>query len=517
MYKRILGAALLIAGFSANQAKAQGYEIKVSIKNSKDSICLLTKYTWEQPYKVDTAKVDKAGNMTFKGKTALEKGIYSIYSPKKGALYFDFIVNESQKLTITTDTVNFYDKMKIVGPKENTDFVEFVKFMGSKNMERMSYEKEVKAKKTADSTKLMTAKTTELFKDIRKYQLDYLAKNPTNYISTIIRLQMDNDVPNAPKGMAAADTAIWKYQYYKNHYWDGINLNDIGTLNTNKVFSEKMKRYFEKVLIQNPDSLAKESDLFIAKIGNNKETFKWVTHNLCYMAESSKVMGMDAFFVYLVDKYYKTGQATWLDEKQLDKVVKRSDILRHLLLGKKAQDLQLIDTSGIKAIQKMGIDTIDDSQRLTDAYYKNQAAIQKLLVPMYNIKADYTVLVFWDVDCGHCKKEIPVIQETYHKLKKEGTSMEVFAVYTQHEYAKWKTFVKENKLDWINVADAVHLNNLKEKYDIFSTPVIYILDKNKVIQAKRIGAEQIEDVIKMLEKKNNKFSDTPQFNNGKGK
>jgi len=78
-------------------------------KNSKDSICLLTKYTWEQPYKVDTAKVDKNGSMTFRGKDPLEKGIYSLYSPKKGVLYFDLIINESQKLTINTDTNNFYD------------------------------------------------------------------------------------------------------------------------------------------------------------------------------------------------------------------------------------------------------------------------------------------------------------------------------------------------------------------------------------------------------------------------
>src|ERR1700740_2117367 len=118
MYKKILGTALIVAGIFTNQIFAQGYEIKVSIKNSKDSICLITKYTWEQPYKVDTAIVDKSGNMTFKGKTPLEKGIYSIYSPKKGTLYFDFIVDESQKFTIATDTVNFYDKMKITGPKE---------------------------------------------------------------------------------------------------------------------------------------------------------------------------------------------------------------------------------------------------------------------------------------------------------------------------------------------------------------------------------------------------------------
>jgi len=229
------------------------------------------------------------------------------------------------------------------------------------------------------------------------------------------------------------------------------------------------------------------------------------------MSESSKVMGMDAFFVYMVNKYYKTGQAFWLDEKQLEKVIKRANILEPLLLRKKAQDLSLIDTAGIKTIKKLGIDKMETSEDLTKAYYANQDAIQKLLVNLYSIKADWTVLVFWDVDCGHCKKEIPVIQETYNKFKKEGKSLEVFAVYTQHEYDKWKTFIKENKLEWINVADAVHLNNLKEKYDIFSTPVIYLLDKNKVIQAKRIGAEQIEDVITNLEKENIHFK---QYRNG---
>jgi thiol-disulfide isomerase/thioredoxin len=493
----------MLAGIvGINRLSAQGYEIKVSIKNAKDSICVLTKYTWESPYKVDTAKVDKNGNMVFKGPKPLEKGIYSIYSPKKSVLYFDLIVDESQKLTIVTDTANFYDKMKITGPQENTDFVEFVKFMGGRNMERVNYEKEVRAKKTADSTDLMRTRNMELYKQIRQYQTDYLAKNPGNYISTIIRLQMENEVPNAPKSVAAKDTAIWKYQYYKNHYWDGINLNDIGVLNTNKIFADKMKNYFDKVLLQDPDTLSKESDEIVKKIGDNKEIFKWVVHNLMYNAQSSKIMGMDKFAVYLGEKYYRTKMDYWLDKEWHDKMINWLDIHKVLVLGSKAMDLPLIDTAGIKLITKFGIDTMTSSQTLTNAYYKNQAVLEKAMVHLYDVKADYTVMIFWDVDCGHCKKEIPILLENYHKMKKEGINLEVFAVYTQHEYGKWKNYIKENKLDWINVTDAVHLHNLKDKYDIFSTPVIYLLDKNKVIQAKRIGAEQVEEVIKMIEKRN---------------
>jgi hypothetical protein len=43
------------------------------------------------------------------------------------------------------------------------------------------------------------------------------------------------------------------------------------------------------------------------------------------------------------------------------------------------------------------------------------------------------------------------------------------------------------------------LNNIREKYDVYSTPVIYILDKNKVIKAKKIGSEQIKDIIRNME------------------
>jgi len=76
MNKIITTSFLLLGLIFSNKQFGQGYEIKVTIKNTKDSSCLLTKYTWEQPYKVDTAIVDKNGNMVFKGKEPLERGIF---------------------------------------------------------------------------------------------------------------------------------------------------------------------------------------------------------------------------------------------------------------------------------------------------------------------------------------------------------------------------------------------------------------------------------------------------------
>jgi len=108
-------------------------------------------------------------------------------------------------------------------------------------------------------------------------------------------------------------------------------------------------------------------------------------------------------------------------------------------------------------------------------------------------------LVFWDVDCSHCKVEIPKLQEVYHKLLAEKKDVKAFCVYTQYDYEKYKKYIDEKKLDWINVFDAVHFNNLRDKYDIYSTPVIYVLDRDKMIKAKRIDVENIPDIIKYIE------------------
>jgi hypothetical protein len=75
----------------------------------------------------------------------------------------------------------------------------------------------------------------------------------------------------------------------------------------------------------------------------------------------------------------------------------------------------------------------------------------------------------------------------------------VFAVQTKDEFEPWRKFIIEKKLDFINVFDPVHLNNLKERFDIYSTPVIYILDKDKRIKAKRLSADQVIDMLKMLD------------------
>ena len=61
--------------------------------------------------------------------------------------------------------------------------------------------------------------------------------------------------------------------------------------------------------------------MILAKAKGKPETFKYSLWYLTRWAETSKIMGMDEVFVYLVEEYYLKGKATWLDAEQLSKYI----------------------------------------------------------------------------------------------------------------------------------------------------------------------------------------------------
>ena len=85
-------------------------------------------------------------------------------------------------------------------------------------------------------------------------------------------------------------------------------------------------------------------------------------------------------------------------------------------------------------------------------------------------------------------------------LKAKG--VKVYAVRTEGDEKLWKEFIEKHQLkDWINVYDPEHTSNYRSMYDVYSTPVIYILDEKKIIRGKRLDHTNVLEVIEMLEKK----------------
>jgi alkyl hydroperoxide reductase subunit AhpC len=493
--------ALLFLLCAAVAQAQSGYHLKINLKNCKDSLVYLTFYQFDKTLIKDTCTHIKNGKIEFKGTGKLDRGIYSIVGQQKSILFDFFIDEETQFLELKSDAEFMYAKELVaLNSKRENDFFNYIRFIGDQNREIESAVQAARGKTKLDSTELVRTKQKAIAAAISAYEENFLVQNKGSYVASVLNLKMDKLLKDVPKASNGRPDSLAVFTYYKKHYWDGVDFQDDGIVR-NPFFATKLNNYFEHVVYRHPDSVSVELDRMLKKMKPETTMYKLLLGHFIYTYETSKIMGFDQVFVHLADTYFKTGKAKGIyeDETVVDKIVERSNKMKPLLMGAVAPNLFMIKPESQGQIAPMGFDKATTSEELTKLYYTHQAQLEKMYVNLHDIKADYLILLFWDVDCGHCQTEVPKILEDYHQFVKDKKDVKVYSVYTQYDYEKYAKYIAEHKLDWINVYDPVHLNNIREKYDVYSTPVIYILDKNKVIKAKKIGSEQIKDIIRNME------------------
>lgn len=502
--KRIKSILLLLAlaGFTG---KAQvAYDIRINLKGCKDTVAYLAKYIFDQTYIADTCKKVKNGLMEFKGKTELDKGVYILVSQEK-APFFDFIVNETQKMTINASLPEISSSLSSPTSTENAQFFSYLKFTADKNKEFGDARLSTIGKSREDSAKFMQNKIKQLESDIKKFDEEFMQRNAGTFLYDFMNLKMEKMAPSVPKASNGRPDSLYQYYYYKSHFFDGINFRDERIART-PYLDERVKRYFESVIVNNPDTVIKEIDQLLAKCDEGNLNYMAIVGYLTYHYEQSKVIGFDKVFLHLVDSYILTGKCkTLYGEETMKAFRERSAIMNPLLEGKKVPELYMIDTLNAREVRKMGFDTARSAGGVTALYYKNQNRLAPLFKTLQQVNAKYTILLFWAADCGHCQKEVPKLHESLKELKGK-IDVKVFAVQTKDElFDEWRHFLINNKItDFINVYDPVHINNVKEKFDVNSTPLIYVLDKDKKIIAKKIASEYVVDMIRAYDKQDKK-------------
>ena len=492
MKKIFINFFLIVSlGVLSTTAYCQGYDINVTVHGIQDTTIILGHYLNKSMYPDDTVWVDHKGNGVFKGKNELPGGMYIVFLPTQK--YFEFLMGKDQKFSIEVDTSDFINTMTVKGSDENQIFSDFQKFM-VKLRKRAGSLQDQRKKATTDKAKQEVAKKLD---ELNKERLDYIHKiimdHPDLFVSAFLKATLDIEVPDPPKDKnGKIIDSTWQYRYYKKHYFDNFDVSDPRLLHT-PLYEDKILTYVDKVIPQIPDSIIPEVDMLVDKSKSDSSLFRYMLITLFNHYGESQIMGMDAVQIHLAEKYYLT-QAWWSSKKFLDELKERVKVTKPLLIGKFAPDIQLllVPTDHFMAAE-------------------NDTALKRYphagsFMNLYDIDADYTVLIFWEADCGHCKKAVPELYDLYEKdLKNRGVKvLAVSTLFGEDGKIKWVDFVNQHKLyDWMNAWNPYDYK-FKITYDVRSTPQIFILDRDKKILAKRIGVEQVKDIIDTLtkEKKN---------------
>ncbi len=501
---------------------SQSYKIDVTMKNLPNQELILGHYLAGQLYPDDTLKLNNKGKGTFKGEK-LPGGMYFIFLPAHTR--FDFFLDDDQTFAVEADTFDFLKTVKFTGSAENTAAQNYQRFMFQKNEEIRKLIKE-KDKYASEKKKKKVKATEEKIKQIGDELDAEFEKTVSQYPNLFFTKFLKAVRPPALAPESVKDEKE-KYFYFKKHYFDNFDIADPRLLRT-PVYQKTIDKYLDEVVIPEPDTLNETIDMLVAKSRekNNNELARFMLVHLHNKYASSQVMSHENVYVYLADKYYINKKYnTWSDSKFIEELKKKNARRRGCLIGVKAHEIELLklptDTVSINAflaqsnaMREIGL-KIEKSD--ADSIVKNNLKVQELQKftsgfkkgKLFSGKAKYTILWFWSPDCSHCRKDTPKFLDAYKEKKMKKKGVEVYAIFMNKNIDDWEAFIKNNNR-WLEFVKEHKMNEVwknswnpydpyKRNYDINSTPVLYVLDKDKKIIAKRIGYEQALEVIEKME------------------
>jgi thiol-disulfide isomerase/thioredoxin len=479
MKRIILLFVFILLGFSmqaqtkpaanTKSAVANGKQISVTLTPLKNCWVYLGSYYGKGKALVDSAYLNEKSTGVFKG-NKLVGGVYFMVSPKMTVL-FDLLIDNKQQFSIVGDTLQ-KEKVLITGSLENDLFKDYLTYSNDKA--KIMQEQEAayhQAKTNADSTKYRNL-VMQGDKELQGYRENIIKKNPNSLLAMLFNTMKRPTAPPIPMVKGKPDST-YPYRFVKDHFWDDVVFNDDRLLRT-PFFESKLDDYFKYYVSPEPDSLIDEVKYILLSSKTGKEIYPYLLTKFTNKYISPEFMGQDKVFLYLFENFYAKGDTVLLNAASKKTITERAYSLMANQIGLAAAPMDLTDTTGKS-------------------------------VSLYGIKASFTVVAFWDPNCGHCKEEIPRLDSMYRaKWKALGVAIYGVNIY-ENEVPAWKKFIKEKGLsNWYHVyqtktaraaEEKLNQPGYKQLYDVFKTPTLYLLDKDKRIIAKQLSIQQFDDLI----------------------
>jgi len=468
--------AICISSIFSTFLSAQSFKVSLQAPQYKTGIAYLTYHMGKNLNVEDSAAVNNTGSAVFTGKRKLPPGIYAVVLPGK-RITVDFFVDKEQVIAIKIgDTADLINKTVVTGSKENVLFQQYQQYIAVKGKLMEAERQAYVASTTKKDSMLHEANYMKLNKELNEYREGIIRNQPKSMMAVLLNAMKEPKVLH--NKMQTHNDSLENYYYYKTHYWDDISFMDERVLRT-PFFLPKFEKYYREIIVPQADSIIKEADYQLLLARSSPEVYKFLLNWLTDEYINPKYMGQDAVFVHLFEKYHSKGLTSWLNEKQMETISRRAYMLMANLIGLKAADLEMLDTTGKPA-------------------------------PLYKVAADYTVVCFWDPTCGHCKEELPRLDSIYRaSWKKHGVKIYAVLSADSKEDLKqeWLKYIREHNLgDWINVYQTKEMEaavaaaqkpGYRQLYDITLTPTLYLLDSEKRIIGKKLTWQQLDELLQV--------------------
>ncbi len=444
-------------------ASESPYKIEVQLNEYSEKEIYLAYHYGNKTYIKDTASLNSDGKFIFSGKQPLPPGLYMVVL-KPNNNFFEFLVdNKNQQFSLSTSMENLTRDMDVIGSQDNRLLYQYLNYTGTIRSEISFLQKNSEKNETDSSTR--RKRIDELNKNVKEYQKGLIQRYSNTLFALFLKANMppEQDLPSFEGNEASQKNQ--RYQWARLRWFDHINLANSFFIRTPNLW-ERVNSYLTNMTVQSPDSviIAVEEVLNRAKL--SEETFKFLLIELLNNYAKSRIVGMDKVYVHIVEKYYETGVANWVEAQQLKKIVDNARALRPILLGVKAPDLR--------------VETVDGMQ-----------------FNLHNFKAQYIVLYFWNNISGNSVKELETLKTVANKYREKG--IRIVTIYSGSESELQKKFndaLQKYGMDsFLNTVDINKEESGSLLYNLKVLPQLFVLDNNMKIIMKSILATQLSGVL----------------------
>ncbi len=323
-------------------------------------------------------------------------------------------------------------------------------------------------------------------------------------ILTSMKQKNNNSLPSGGLGWAKVTLAYyvpvnpdwkqpdpWRDSIMATHFFEYFNPADSFYLHTN-ILPEKMDIYlamrtdlrdaYGQPIVSDSITASAAQD-FLEKVKSNQDNFEFC---LNYLLKKFNMHHQNDALLRLYDNNVKTeaGECepstttyNWIREK--------ADILRNIKIGQVAPDFEI---TGVGAIHE---------------------SPQRLL----SVKSNYTLVLFWASWCPHCQEELPQIKKLTDSLNEknagaihESPLLTTVAVSLDTSRTEWQNFIqKGNYTSWLNTSELKRWSgSVPKEYNVYATPTMFVLDKDKKIIAKPMDVWELKDFFANLNSKKEK-------------
>ena len=408
----------------------------------------------EKTTRIDSVMTDSAGRFRFVMGVRQLPGMYRIQWGKNGSL--DLIWNHENVSFVTTRNEPD-DSLRILTSLENKINRDYAQLDGINQARLQLLLPVIDYYPVRDSFYQVVSREMEAIQRGQQAYYDSLAAlYPDTYA---VRMAGVYQSPFIPAGMDKEQ----RINLLRQHYFDKVNFNDTALLRT-KVFPNKSISYLslwsnnrlnQKQL---EGEFIKAVTIMLSAASVNAEVFKFL---LDYLVSGFDKFHFDEVITYIADNFQDPFACE--DQSRKSALQKKLDTFKKLAPGNPAPPLEIPDVKGKKI-------------RLSD------------------LTSEYTLLLFWSTRCPHCTAMIPRLKEIYDQQKTRR--FEVMAVSIDTSRTAWTGFLKEKRLNWINVSELKGFNAVScDDYNIYATPTLFLLDRGKKIIAKPVTLRETEQAL----------------------